>query len=72
MPRVLCPTNRYIVLRQGEPVLTSDDCDALVAYLWGRHIRDGYVVLDYEIPYPVDTPDLTAFIARLRTPETSR
>jgi hypothetical protein len=59
------PQHRYIVLRRGLPVFTTETCTNLVAYLWGRDIKDRYVVLDYEHPYPVDTPDLLAWIRPL-------
>ena len=62
----LCPTDRYVVLRRGTPVYTTQDCEALIAYFWGRDIKDQYVVLDYECPCPVDNPDLLAWIQPLR------
>jgi len=63
---MLCPTHRYIILRRGLPVFTTDDCDVLLAYLWGRDLQEQYVVLDYEQPYPVDTPNLVEWIAPLQ------
>ena len=57
----MCPTDRYLILRRGQPVWTTHDVLGVVAYLWGRHLRDRYVVLDYERPYPVDTADLVAW-----------
>ena len=62
---VLCPTHRYVVLRRGVPVFTTDDHELLLAYLWGQDILDRYVVLDYEQPYPVDTPNLLEWMALL-------
>ncbi len=59
------PQHRYIVLRRGLPVFTTETCTDLVVYLWGRSLTEGYVVLDYERPYPVDTPDVLAFIRPL-------
>jgi hypothetical protein len=59
------PQHRYVVLRRGMPVFTTDDCRDLIPYLWGRNIKDRYVVLDYERPYPVDTPDLLAWLRAL-------
>ena len=61
----LCPTHRYVILQRGIPVYTTDEVTMLVCYLWGRYIKDGYVVYDYEIPYPVDTPDLYAWLRPL-------
>jgi hypothetical protein len=63
----LCPTDRYVVLRRGIPVYTTNECYRLIAYLWGLDIKDRYVVLDYERPYPVDTPDLCAWVEILKT-----
>ena len=58
------PTKGIRLLEGAEDV--NNDAEDLVAYLWGRDTRERYVVLDYEIPYPVDTPNLTAWYARLR------
>jgi hypothetical protein len=66
MTPALCPTHRYVVLSHGTPVYTTPDVDGILVYLWGRDIKDGYVVYDYETPYPVTHPNLTAFLARLR------
>jgi hypothetical protein len=57
--------HRYVILRRGVPVFTTDACTDLVTYLWGRDIKERYVVLDYERPYPVDTPDLLAWVSAL-------
>lgn len=59
------PRHRYVILRRGVPVFTTDECAMLVPYLWGRDINDRYVVYDYERPYPVDTPDLLAWLQPL-------
>jgi hypothetical protein len=62
---------RYVLLCEGHPVATTDDPLDLVTALWGRQLQDltaarwRYTVLDYEVPYVVDTPDLAAFLARL-------
>lgn len=67
----LMPTHRYVVLCEGEPVYTTDHPEDLLTYLWGRMIRRHpgapyrYTVLDWEVPYVVDTGDLCAFVARL-------
>lgn len=61
----LSPTHRYVILRGGVPVYTTNDCQMLTHYLWGRDIKDNYVVYDYETPYPVDTPDLWTWLTQL-------
>jgi len=61
----LNPRHRYVLHRRGVPVYTTDDCAMLISYLWGRDIKHRYVVYDYEQPYPVDTPDLSAWILPL-------
>ena len=64
-------TERYVILCEGNPVFTSSHKRDLVTYLWGRMIRRHpadafrYTVLDYEIPYIVDTGDLETFLERL-------
>jgi hypothetical protein len=69
--RATSPTDRYVILCEGEPVFTTDHAEDLVTYLWGRIIRRHagapfrYTVLDYEVPSVVDTGDLSAFVARL-------
>jgi hypothetical protein len=59
------PQHRYLITRRGVPVFTTDDCPSLLTYLWGRDVKERYVVFDYERPYPVDTPDLSAWIRPL-------
>jgi hypothetical protein len=59
------PRHRYVILRRGVPVFTTDECALLVPYLWGRDIKERYVVLDFERPYPVDTTDLTTWMLPL-------
>ena len=67
----MCPTDRYVVLRRGEPVFSAASAEDLITYLWGRQIRRtpeapcDYTVLDYEVPHVVDTGDLCAWLARL-------
>jgi hypothetical protein len=75
MTSTLCPTDRYLVFSVSHgptPVYTTPDVDGLFVYLWGRDMNDGYVVYDYEIPYPMTYPDLMAFLAPLRAAATSR
>ena len=60
------PQHRYVIHRRGVPVFTTDSHKWLICYLWGLDIKDNYVVYDYERPYPVDTPNLTAWIERLK------
>jgi hypothetical protein len=62
---VLSPTDRYLIVRRGVPVFTTNDRDQLLPFLWGRDITHRYVVFDYETPYPVDTTNLTAWLDRL-------
>ena len=52
------PRHRFVILRQGLPVHTATDLTGVVASLWGRDLRERYVVCDYERPVVVDTPDL--------------
>jgi hypothetical protein len=59
------PQHRYIIFRGSEPVYTSNSYKWLISYLWGRDIKDNYVVYDYERPYPVDNPNLTDWLERL-------
>jgi hypothetical protein len=59
------PTVRFLVLRQGCLVFTTNERRRLVAFLWGRDLKHGYVVYDYEQPYPWDDPDLLAWIVRI-------
>ena len=72
---VLCPTDRYVVLYQGEPVYTTACAEGLLTYLWGRQIRKArnapydYTVLDYEVPHVVDTADLCAWLAQFPVEE---
>jgi hypothetical protein len=58
----LCMTDRYILLQGQRPVFTTNDVQALIPWLWGRDLRDHYTVLDYEKAYPVDNPDLCAWM----------
>jgi hypothetical protein len=73
MQRLLCPTHRYIILCEAKPVYTTDDAEDLLTYLWGCQLQSithalwRYTVLDYEVPYDVDTNDLCAWLARLPT-----
>ena len=70
MPR-LCSTDRYIVLYLGEPVYTTPWAHEVVLYLWGKPLREhpeapwDYTVLDYEVPHPVTTTDLCAWLGGL-------
>lgn len=57
---------RYVILRRGRPVHGTNTCASVIAYLWGRDIRNHYVVLDYGRPYPWDNPDLLAWIVPLQ------
>ena len=65
------PAHRYVLLCNDFPVLTTDAKEDLVTYLWGCDVGDAphgpwlYTVLDYEVPYVVDTGDLDAFVERL-------
>lgn len=67
----LSPRHRYVILCAGEPVYSTDQAEDLLTYLWGKIARAHadapwrYTVLDYEVPYVVDTGDLCAFLARL-------
>jgi hypothetical protein len=61
----LDPQHRYLILRRGVPVYTTDDVTMLLVYLWGRRLRDRYVVYDYERPYPWDTTDLCTWLKPL-------
>jgi hypothetical protein len=61
----LVATDRYVVLRRGQPVFTTQNVQTLVLWLWGRDIRNTYMVLDYEKAYPVDNPDLCVWMERL-------
>lgn len=67
----LHPTDQYVVLREGMPCFTTSRRQDLVPYLWGRIMRSRpgaparYVVLDYEVPYVVETGDIEAFVASL-------
>jgi hypothetical protein len=61
----LNPHDRYVMHRCGVPVWTTNDRNYIVAWLWGRDIRDQYVLYDYERPYNVDTPDLLRWFQRL-------
>jgi len=67
----LNPTDRYVVLREGVPCFTTSRTKDLVPYLWGRIMRSTpgaparYVVLDYEVPYPIETSNIDAFVASL-------
>lgn len=64
----LCPHDRYLVLCRGEPVYSTAWAQAVVVYLWGKPLRSNldapwdYVVLDYEVPHPVATTDLHAWL----------
>jgi hypothetical protein len=60
----LCATDRYIMFKGQRPVFTTNEKEALVAWLWGRDLRDHYTVLDYEKAYGVDNPDLDTWIQR--------
>jgi hypothetical protein len=55
-------TDRYVVLKGTLPVFTTNDVQALLPWLWGRDLRDTYIVLDYEKAYAVDNPDLWAWM----------
>ena len=63
-------TERYVILCEGNPA-SLRRTSVIVTYLWGRMIRRHpadafrYTVLDYEIPYIVDTGDLETFLERL-------
>jgi hypothetical protein len=67
----LNPTDRYVLLRDGMPCFTTSRKKDLIPYLWGRimwsapHAPARYVVLDYEVPYVVDTGNVDAFVASL-------
>lgn len=67
----MSPTDRYVILRRGQPVFTTQDVNDLVPWLWGRDLKDGYTVLDYEHPYPVDNPDLLAWVQPLKESDAS-
>jgi hypothetical protein len=59
------PTDRFTVLWRGRPVFTTNERMRLVAFLWGCDTQDAYVVLDGERPYPVDDPNLLAWMERI-------
>ena len=67
----LNPTDRYVVLCEGNPVYTTDQktylgirlLSLLVNRSPGEPFR--YTVLDYGIPYIVDADDLENFLDRL-------
>jgi hypothetical protein len=61
----LCKTDRYVILKGKCPVFTTANVQALIPWLWGRDLRDHYTVLDYEKAYPVDKPDLCAWMQQL-------
>ena len=67
----LTPTDRYVVLREGVPCFTTSRKKDLVPYLWGRIMRSTpgaparYVVLDYEVPYRIETSNIDALVASL-------
>lgn len=54
----MTPRHRFVITRQGIPCHTDTDLTGVVAYLWGRDLRQRYVVYDEERSVPVDTPDL--------------
>jgi hypothetical protein len=60
------PTDRYVVLRQGQRVFSANELRWIVWYVWGRDVLDGYVVLDGDTPYPVTTTNLLAWLAPLQ------
>lgn len=59
------PADRRFLIYRGIHLLACcEDITTVIAFLWGRDLRAGYLVLDYERPVPVDEPDLTAWAAR--------
>jgi hypothetical protein len=54
---------RFIVYRGTQPLCAYHTLPEVVAFLWGKCLGEGYLVLDYERPYEVDQPDLTAWAA---------
>ncbi len=61
----LCPTDRYVVHRNGVAVFSTNDLHDILLFLWGKQLRFKYVVYDYERPYPFDNPDIVAWIKPL-------
>ena len=58
----LCPTDRYVVHRNGTPVYSTNKLQEILLFLWGRQLRFKYVVYDYERPYPFDNPDILTWL----------
>jgi hypothetical protein len=59
------PTDRYVVLCQGERVFSANTLDSIVWYVWGRDVLDGYTVVDGDTAYPMTTTSLIAWLAPL-------
>ncbi len=53
----LCPTDRYVVHRNGVAVFSTNDLHDILLFLWGKQLRFKYVVYD--------NPDIVAWIKPL-------
>jgi len=61
----LCPTDRYLVCRDGSPVYSCNDLHDILLFLWGRQLRFTYVVYDYERPYAWNNPNILEWLRPL-------
>ena len=62
----LHPTARYIILREGQPVFTTNALRDVAGFLWGRRLCDTYSVLDYERVFPWNEADVLRFVETIR------